>query len=108
MICIFFDVFLSKINRSLDAGRKLNLHKTLSALCITAQKIKFSIKDFFGKCDQIRRKLRIWSHLMKKPLMKNFIFVQCMFNLRPVSRGRIFVKYLKEDTNNTVRYLPTS
>ena len=24
----------------------------------SAQKIKFSIKDFFGKCDQIRRKLR--------------------------------------------------
>ena len=28
------------------------------------QKIEGSIeiKDFFGKCDQIRRKLRIWSH----------------------------------------------
>ena len=25
----------------------------------TEQKIKFSIKDFFSKCDQIRRKLRI-------------------------------------------------
>ena len=24
----------------------------------TAQNMKFSIKDFFGKCDQIRRKLR--------------------------------------------------
>ena len=40
----------------------------------TAQKRKFSIKEFFSKCDQIRRKLRIWSHLLKKPLMKNFIF----------------------------------
>ena len=30
-----------------------------------AQKMKFSIKDFFSKCDQIRRKLRIWSHLLK-------------------------------------------
>ena len=37
-------------------------------------KMKFSIKDFFGKCDQIRKKLRIWSHLLKKSLMKNFIF----------------------------------
>ena len=36
--------------------------------------MKFSIKDFFIKCDQIRRKLRKWSHLMKKPLMENFIF----------------------------------
>ena len=40
---------------------------------ITAQK-KFSIKDFFSKCDQILRKLRIWSHLLKKSLMENFIF----------------------------------
>ena len=36
--------------------------------------MKFSIKDFFGKCDLIRRNLRIWSHLLKKSLMKNFIF----------------------------------
>ena len=36
--------------------------------------MKFSIKDFFSKCDQIRRKLRIWSHLLKKSLMENFIF----------------------------------
>ena len=33
----------------------------------TVQKIKISIKDFF-------RKLRIWSHLLKKSLMENFIF----------------------------------
>ena len=46
---------------------------------ITAQKMKFSIKDFFSKCDQIHRKLRIWSHLLKKSLMENFIFEQCMF-----------------------------
>ena len=36
--------------------------------------MKFSIKDFFSKCDQIRRKLRIWSHLLMKSLMENFIF----------------------------------
>ena len=41
---------------------------------LTAQKMKFSIKDFISKCDQIRRKLRIWSHLLKKSLMENFIF----------------------------------
>ena len=40
----------------------------------TAQKMKFVIKDLFGKCDQIGRKLRIWSHLLKKLLMENFIF----------------------------------
>ena len=40
----------------------------------TAKKMKFSIEDFYCKCDQIRRKLRIWSHLLKKSLMINFIF----------------------------------
>ena len=40
----------------------------------TAQKMKFSIKDFFSKCDQIRSFLRIWSHFLKKSLMENFIF----------------------------------
>ena len=34
--------------------------------------MKFSIKDFFSKCDQIRSS----SHLLKKSLMENFIFVQ--------------------------------
>ena len=36
--------------------------------------MKFSIKDFFSKYDQIRRKLRIWSYLLKKSLMENLIF----------------------------------
>ena len=40
----------------------------------TAQKMKFYIKDFFSKCDQIRSFLQIWSHLLKKSLIENFIF----------------------------------
>ena len=36
--------------------------------------MKFAIKDFFSKFDQIRRNLRIWSHLLKKSLMENYIF----------------------------------
>ena len=39
-----------------------------------AQKMKFSIKQFFSKCDQIRRKLWTSSHLLKKSIMKNFTF----------------------------------
>ena len=39
----------------------------------STQKMKFFIKDFFSKCDQSRRKLRIWTHLLEKPLMENFI-----------------------------------
>ena len=41
----------------------------------TTLKMKFSIKNFFSKCDQIRKFLRIWSHLLKKFLMENFIFL---------------------------------
>ena len=47
----------------------------------TTQKMKFSIKDFFSKCDQIRRKLRIWSHLLKKFLIENFTFCAVRNNL---------------------------
>ena len=41
----------------------------------TAQKKKFSVKDFSRKCDQIRSFLRIWSDLLKKSLMVKLIFL---------------------------------
>ena len=42
----------------------------------TVQKMKFSIlKDFFSKCRQVCRILRICSHLLKKCLMGNLIFI---------------------------------
>ena len=44
----------------------------------TVQKMKFRIRNFFRKCDQIRRKKRIWSHLLNKFLMENFIFYTVM------------------------------
>ena len=36
--------------------------------------MRFSIKDFFCKCDQIPSFLRIWSHLLNKYLIENFVF----------------------------------
>ena len=36
--------------------------------------MKFSIKDFFSECDQMRSFQRIWSQILKKSLMENFIF----------------------------------
>ena len=50
---------------------------------ITAQKMKFSIKGFFSKYDQIRRKLQIWSHLLKKSLMENFVFCAVNAEMKP-------------------------
>ena len=38
-----------------------------------AQKIKFSIKAFFSKCDQMRSFMWIRSNLLEKSLMENFI-----------------------------------
>ena len=46
------------------------------------------MKDFFSKCGQIRS-LRIWSHLLKKSLIENFIFSAGLV-------GQNFNKYLPE------------
>ena len=55
----------------------LETMKTLQEPCVlTSQKIKFPIIDFFSKCDQIFSFLLIWSHLLKKFLMENFMFCE--------------------------------
>ena len=54
--------------------KRLFNYKVLRQWNYTAQKIKFSIKDFFRRCHQISSKLRIRSHLLKNSLMENFIF----------------------------------
>ena len=48
----------------------------------TALKMKFSIKDFSSKCDQIRSFPRIWSYLLQKSLEN---FISC------VVRRRVFL-----------------
>ena len=62
---------------------------TNSIFLFTAQNMKFSIKDFFSKCDQICRKVQIWSHLLKKSLMENFIF----FAVFHANATLIYLKY---------------
>ena len=46
--------------------------------------MKFSIKDLFSKNNQIRKKLRIWSHLLKKSLMEIYIFCAVLVSLKLV------------------------
>ena len=75
----FFSSFLSafyftNIRPLLPASHTQTLPGRLIQRAHTAQIIKFFIKKFFSKCDRIRRKLRIWSHLLKKFLTENFIF----------------------------------
>ena len=52
-----------------------------------AQKVKFSINDFSSKCDQIRRELWIWLHLLEKFLMENFIFCVVQCDIIPITEG---------------------
>ena len=47
---------------------------------LSTQRMKFSIKYFFSECDQIRRKLQISSHWLKKLLMENFILCAVLIN----------------------------
>ena len=71
----------------------------------TAQKMKFSIKDFLSKCDQIRSFLWIWSRLLKKSLMENFIFCVVFGNIvhklgTPIEKSNIELIELHLDEVN--------
>ena len=57
-----------------DVLRVVFFMKVVHLRIFTAQKMNFSIKDFFSECDYIRRKLRIWQQLLKKSLRESFIF----------------------------------
>ena len=46
----------------------------MSMRIFTAQKMKFFVQVFFSKCEQICRKPRIYSHLLKKSLTENLTF----------------------------------
>ena len=73
------------------------LDKPPHHVMITAQKIKFAIKDFSSKCDQIRSFQRIWSHYLEKSLMENFIF--CAVD--GFHRGEKVRKKLPKDCHQT-------
>ena len=68
---------------------------------LTAQKMKFFTKNFFSKRDQIRSFLRIWSHLLKKSLIENFIFC----TVRVIFRHPELFKPL---TTNVLHHIETS
>ena len=55
----------------LSKKRFLNALLIFSSAHYTAQKMKFTIIDFFSKCDQIRIFLRIWPHFPKKSVMES-------------------------------------
>ena len=73
-----FDASFHRILNILLIGVQYSLTSMTSFKCLilTAQEMTIFIKDLFSKCDQIRRKLWIWLHLLKKLLMENFIFCE--------------------------------
>ena len=62
-----------------DRFLKMFTSQTTVSYCFHCTKMKFSITDFFSKCDQIRSFLRIWLHLLKKSITENFIFCAVFF-----------------------------
>ena len=87
LIAVFANIYIKKEKKQVKIGNHSlseELYIIVSVLypkvdnvklnSYTARKMKFSIKDFFSKCDQIRSFLRIWSYLLKKSMMENFIF----------------------------------
>ena len=67
---------------------------------------KWRTYDLFSKCAQIRSFLRIWSHLLKKSLMGNFIFLQWLHRTelcRRSSLGRLksfFIMLIWQENND--------
>ena len=55
--------------------------------------MKFPIKDFFSKFDQIRSFLRNWSHLLKKSLMESFIFCAVFVSYDYWARHSVLILY---------------
>ena len=64
----------------------------------TAQNMKFSIVNFFSKCDQIRRKLRIWPADL-------VTFTEEIRNGKPYFLCRAFFLDYFPETENTNSYL---
>ena len=59
--------------------------------------MKFSINDLFSNCDQICRKLRIWSHLLKKSLMENFNFCVLKHTNTPNINANFMINTLRHN-----------
>ena len=77
--CFYLKLFFTNVVSSSLPRNLFLVWSSYSAPFTLHKKMKFSVKDFFNNCDQIRSFcsfLRIWSHLPKKSLMENFTFAQ--------------------------------
>ena len=76
---------------------RLAIKQIIFTFCLyyTAEKVKFSIKDFLSKCDQIRSFQQICSHLLKKSLIENFIFLAMSSKLK-IQRFSHYQTHIKQ------------
>ena len=65
--------------------------------------MKFSIKGFFSKCDQIRSFLPIWSQLLKKYLMEKFFFCAVLSTQKALRA----LSYLRHSATRKALHLST-
>ena len=66
--------------------------------------MKFSIKDFSSKCDQIRRKLWIWLHLLEKSLMEKFSFCAVFVLAKQVKIPYLYFLKIPLETPNLLNF----
>ena len=67
--------------------------------------MKFSITDFFSKCDQIHSFLQIWSYLRNKSVMENLIFC-AVLGVLGLGTLDVLELYKKYNPNFAVKVLP--
>ena len=96
-VCI--NILGKRVTQKMLMEVKVSLHK----------KIKFSIKDFFIKCDQIRSFLQIWSHLLKKSFMEDFVFCAvCKGVLNCITDFHCIVFHVQNNASVVISQFPIS
>ena len=74
---VMYSIILIYLLNNKYSGAKIQISEKIFLIVniYTAQKMKFSIKDFSIECDQICRELGIRSHLLKEPFIEFFLCV---------------------------------
>ena len=79
-----------------------NMQYLLWSFSTAAQNMKFFIKDFFSKYDQIVSFLRIWLHLINKSLLEICLMYS---KLSQTSKMELFAKIVNNFANITEKVL---
>ena len=91
-----------KYTRDWQLGLQKSLQDSvIKTIIFTTQKMRFSFKDLFNRCEQIRSFVRICSHLLRNFLTEKFIF--CAL----ICASRQTKNYCEEENNLFVASLFT-